>query len=438
MLRFQSSTGALVFSALLLSFACSSESSDGGSSRGGTDQTDQGGKTGAAGSRAGTSSQGGRAGRPATDSAGEGGEGGEGAQGGEGGAPEHCPGCASGLCLDDGTCVACLPKEDHCPSGQYCTDQYECAAGCKDDASCASGVCGADHNCKHCIQDSECASGYVCSAGECQPACSAENEGQSTGCEGGQVCCSQRCSDLRVDSRNCGACGNACDSGQFCGLTACAGAGADSCVTCHDTALASVCSVAKVTVILDSTKNTSDGNRVPGRAIGAALRDICVPKPVLSEAEQDSVEALNITTGRPVSDSSELLVVAGGPFFQSVEGYLEAQKIAPLYWVAKSDVTEYRKTATNELVVSLPIAGDHDSHDFFIIQFMHDPASGSLILNEQGFWLSGTVAGAYQLMHGLLPDLNQQDKAWYAYEWTDLDGDKAPDLDEIQLLSSGH
>jgi len=157
------------------------------------------------------------------------------------------------------------------------------------------------------------------------------------------------------------------------------------------------------------------------------------------EAEQDSVEALNLTTGRPVSDSSELLVVAGGPIFQSLEGYLEDQQIAPLsyFYDTSKGVTQYRKSATKKPVVSLPVEGDHDSHDFFIIQFMRDPASGSLVLNVQGLWLSGTLAGVYQLTHGLLPELKQQNQAWYAYEWTDLDGDKEPDSNEIQLVDSG-
>jgi len=207
---------------------------------------------------------------------------------------------------------------------------------------------------------------------------------------------------------------------------------------CHDTTLANLCSVAKVTVILDTNKNSSDGNRVPGRALGAALRDQCLPKPQLAEAEQDSAAALNLTTGRPVSDSSELLVVAGGPFFQNLEGYLEEQRITPLYWNATGEVTEFRKTATKQVVASLPIAGDHESHDIFIIQFMRDAASGSLVLNVQGFWLSGTVAGAYHVSHALLAELEQQDQAWYAYEWTDLDGDRAPDLNEIHLLEAGH
>jgi len=424
--------------ALLFSPACGSNSSDNDNSGGTSTTSGDGGKSGASTSGTAGKSQ---AGESNTESAGEGGA------GGEGGQANPCPGCASGFCLDDGTCVDCLPSNDHCPKGEYCTAENQCAPGCKNDTtSCASGICNDDHNCKRCIDDSECFGGSICSSGTCTAACGAEQEGTSTGCGDGMTCCSERCSDLLVDSRNCGTCGKACATGQFCGRTACdsageggaGGAGAESCVECQDTTLSGVCSVAKVTVILDTSKNSSDGNRVPGRAIGAALRDGCPTKPTLSEAEQDSVEALNITTGRPVSDSSELLVVAGGPFFQNVEGYLEDQKITPLYWSYNTDVSEYRKTATKEVVISLPLAGDHDSHDFFIIQFARDPASGSLILNMQGLWLSGTVAGAYQLIHGLLPDLSTQDKAWYAYEWTDQDGDKAPALNEIRLVDSGN
>jgi len=437
MLRIGRATRTLIAGAVLLGPACTIKTPDNGTN---TDPPATGG---------------GRGGATGSGSAGKGKGGGptsggiEAGAGGEAGEASACPGCESGFCLDDGTCVDCLPKNDHCPSGQYCTDENECAPGCKNDTtSCASGVCGKDHNCKRCIDDSECLPGFECGGGVCAAACGANDDGTGEGCGNGMTCCSARCSDLAVDSNNCGTCGNACAKGQFCGVNACAssgeggasgasGADADRCVQCHDTKLANLCSVRKVTVILDSSKNDSDGNRVPGRAMGAALRDHCPTKPVLSEAEQDSVEALNITTGRPVSDSSELLVVAGGPFFQTVEGYLEAQQITPLYFNVTATATEYRKSATGEVVISLPIEGEHESHDKFIIQFARDPASGSLILNEQGLWLSGTVAGAYQLIHGLLPTLDQQDQAWYAYEWTDLDGDKAPDLNEITLLSSG-
>ncbi len=340
---------------------------------------------------------------------------------------EPCPGCDSGYCLDDGTCVECLPSDDHCPRGSYCSESTECVSGCSKGESCASGVCLADHNCKSCINDRECADGFLCSAGTCAPACSAEQEGEERGCDDGLTCCSLRCADLATDAENCGACGNSCKEAEFCGLS-----------ECRATSLSSACSVAKVVVILDTNKNESDGNRVPGRAIGAALAEQCPLQPTLVEAEQDSVEALNLTTGRPVSNSSELLVVAGGPFFQNLQGYLEEQRVAALYWKVGVDAAEFRLSKNDTLVASMPIAGDHDARDIFIIQFMRDPDSGSLILNAQGFWLSGTVAAAYHLTNGLLPKLEEQDKAWYAYEWTDQDGDKAPDQDEFTLLDSGN
>lgn len=350
---------------------------------------------------------------------------------------DPCAACDSGHCLDDGTCVECVPKDDDCPQGQYCSDDNTCVPGCKDGKSCASGVCQDDHNCKSCINDRECADGFLCSAGECAAACSPDHEGESTGCGDGLTCCAARCSDLTTDSSNCGACGNSCDNGQFCGLASCDDPGKDGCVACHDLTLANVCSVSKVVVILDTNKNESDGNRVPGRAIGSALAEQCPPKPRMIEAEQDSVEALNLTTGRPVSNSSELLVVAGGPFYQNLEGYLEQQRIAPVYWKVGADSAEFRLSKGDRLIASLPIAGDHDSHDIFIIQFMRDAESGSLALNAQGFWLSGTVAAAYHLNQNLLPQLEKQDQAWYAFEWTDANGDKKPDSDEIQLLDSG-
>ena len=130
-------------------------------------------------------------------------------QGGEGGAgpTEACPGCSSGLCLADGTCVDCLPgAKDTCPTGQFCGEENECVRGCKNGSSCASGVCK-DHNCMKCISDDECTDQYVCSNGECAPSCTTAQEGTSNGCSDGLTCCDLRCADLATDSQNCGACG---------------------------------------------------------------------------------------------------------------------------------------------------------------------------------------------------------------------------------------
>ena len=457
MVRKVRTIGVVALVGLAAAAACGGDGNNGGKS-GTTGDAGAAGADGNHGGNGGKSSTAGSSGHGGTSvaRAGSSGSGGSsagagaetnaaGAGAGQGGEADACPGCASGFCLADGTCVDCVANNDHCPMGQYCSDGNACASGCKTDgSSCASGVCGDDHNCKNCISDDECIGGLVCSAGQCSASCSQAHEGETAGCDNGLICCSQHCTDLATDSAHCGACGAACDGGQFCGLDACGageggagGAAGAPCVACHDTTLANICSVGQLIVILDTTKNASDGNRKPGRAIGAALKAQCTPTPNLSEAEQDSVEALNLMTGRPVSASNELLVVAGGPFFQNLEAYVEEQHIAPIYWKVTQTATEYRMSANDALVASLPLAGDHDSHDFFLIQFMRDPASGSLVLNAQGFWLSGTVAATYQMTNAVLPDIASFDQAWYVYEWTDGDGDKAPDADEISLVDSG-
>jgi hypothetical protein len=449
MFRILRTLGVPALVALAVSAACSSDppSGDSGAGEGGSPSAN-GGKGGSSTTHAGSAGKSGSSGRAGNAAVvgGAGGDAGTGGQSGEGGAP-MCPDCASGFCLADGTCVDCLPSNDHCADGKFCTDANECVPGCKaNGGGCASGACDAEHSCQSCISDAECLAPLLCNDGTCSAACTALEEGASTGCDGGLICCSLHCAELATDSQNCGSCGHACDSGQFCGAVDCGaggagGAGPNACVACHETTLANVCSISKIIVILDTTKNSSDGNRVPGRRVGQALHDQCSPTPVLIEAEQDSVDALdalNLTTGRPVSGGGELLVVAGGPYFQNLEGYVEDQHVAPLYSKNGNGVTEFRKTSDDSLVVQRAIAGDHDTQDDFIIQFSRDPASGSLVLNLQGFWLSGTVAAAYQVTNAFLPQLATLDNAWYAYTWKDKNGDLAPDADEMTLVDSGN
>jgi hypothetical protein len=441
--------GAAVLTGLFASAACTVVNPNAGA--GGAQGTGQGGESGTAtnnGGRGGSSTaQGGSSGRSTGGATNKGGSAGT-ASGGEAGAGPQCPQCASGFCLADGTCVDCLPSDDHCPPAQYCTDANTCAPGCKTDGSnCASGVCLADHDCKSCISDDECSSGHVCGAGQCAPACGAAEEGEKADCSGNLTCCSLHCTDLTIDSNHCGSCDTACGRTQFCGLTACSdtstdmggagGAGPDAaCVACHDTTLANVCAITNAIVISDADKNTTDGNLAPARAMAAALKADCKSAPTVTEERQDTPDALNVTTGHPVSGGGTLLVVAGGPFFQNLEGYFE-QSSSPLYLMQVADMQEFVDRATGAVVVSRSASTDNLSHDFFIIQFMRDASSGSLVLNAQGFWESGTTAAAFEFVNGLLPTLTTLDKSWYAYEWTDANGDMAPDLNEIVLQASG-
>ncbi len=121
---------------------------------------------------------------------------------------------------NSGLCVPCLPANDNCPEGDYCTQMngmWHCATGCKDDADCPGSDGGATKPlcCNHLCTD-----GYVdnASCGTCGNAC-----GQ------GNTCCEGSCADVTKDLANCGGCGRACTgahamlqcSNSTCGIVSC-------------------------------------------------------------------------------------------------------------------------------------------------------------------------------------------------------------------------
>ncbi len=191
----------------------------------------------------GGSGQGGAGGTTTTSSAGGGGAGGTGAGGG-GGAPgcttnADCDGSPLGPVCDPQTaaCVACLPSDDVCAAGQYCTPAKTCVPGCNDDTDCnlasgtgagggggsggAGGAAGAggagpasltcdvaSHVCIGCVIDDPCPPGTICDTGttECIPGCTPKHD-----CQVGHDCCSGECVDLQLDAAHCGACDTPCD-----------------------------------------------------------------------------------------------------------------------------------------------------------------------------------------------------------------------------------
>lgn len=321
------------------------------------------------------------------------------------------------------TASGCEPSNDRCPAGQYCSDKSNtCVAGCKDDTSCASGVCGTHHDCQNCISDQECSEARVCGAGQCASACSAEQEGTNQGCGVGLTCCSEHCVSTASDQQHCGACGTACNGTQFCGQEGCVAA-----------RLSSLCEVGKLAVVLDG----QDGDDPTGRALSQALVTHCATSQTSREVSQTVADVLNPSTGQPVSGGAELLLIAGGNYFQKAMGYLVANKVSPLTNLGTFDTYEIHDSASNALIASERIADVSDSHDLFAVQFIRDPSSSSLILNAYGFTVGGTAAATYYFTDVIAPNLATTDKAWFVGEWTDKDADKQPDLDELTLISSG-
>jgi len=349
---------------------------------------------------------------------------GAGPEAGSGGEPavDPCAACDNGLCLPNGQCVECFPSNDQCPTGTYCSSANTCIAGCKNGDSCASGVCDANHDCQSCISDQECGAPHVCGAGQCASSCSAEQEGANSGCGTGLTCCSLHCVATLNDQQHCGACGTACANTQFCGQSGCVA-----------NQFSSLCQIGKIVVILDG----QDGDDPTGRAIGQSLVDRCASSQALREVSQTVADALNPTSGRPVSGSDELMVIAGGNFYQHAANYLVANTIAPVSNVATQDSFEIHNSSTGALIASEPVSSVSDAHDLFAVQFMREASSGSLILNAYGFTIGGTAAAAFYFQQSIAPNLATATKAWYVGEWTDKDADLEPDADELTIIASG-
>jgi hypothetical protein len=343
--------------------------------------------------------------------------------GGSGGdAPvDPCAACPSGFCLPDATCVDCLPDNDHCPDGKYCSAQNACVPGCKNDASCASGVCGIAHDCQSCISDQECSEAHVCGAQQCASACTVAQEGGNAGCGTGLTCCSLHCVDTNNDSQHCGACGTACSTAQFCG--------ASGCVTSK---LSSLCEFKKVVVVLDGQFDDPIG-----RSIAQTLVTQCPTAPAVREVAQTVADAVNPNNGRPVTGGDELIILAGGNAVQIAANYVMTQKVAPLTNALSNGNYEIRNTATNMVIASEPVANATASHDLFALEFMRDSTSDSLLLDAYGFTTGGTAAAALYLDESLAPTFATATKAWYVGEWTDANGDNTPQIEELVLLGSG-
>ncbi len=151
--------------------------------------------------------------------------------------------CQAGICaLADGGPSPCV--DGGCPSSYACYSlqgSFICLiAACPtgaDHATCTRGVspgtcCGGscidtsadNRNCGDC--GAACATGQFCDNGTCEANTACTPATQMAACplaaSGIGACCGTACVDIQNDDTNCGLCGNACPTGSACVLGACA------------------------------------------------------------------------------------------------------------------------------------------------------------------------------------------------------------------------
>lgn len=299
---------------------------------------------------------------------------------------------------------------------------FEEAGTCE--SRCASGVCDMNGDCKRCVKDEECKAGRVCGSGVCAPRCG--NGGAA--CTGSFVCCNEHCVDTTLDPRHCGACSTTCAATQFC-------ANASAPPVCGNNILANVCSSKKATFLLDGLQGDQEATLVLQAAIAAR----CTPPPMAMAVSQSVATAINTTTGQPVAGGGELLVAVGGDSGQRLVNYLEDSGTSHVYneYDGVNTLWFKRRDASNAILATVTMSTLTPTHDYFLVEVVFDPISGTFSLVLYGLDSPGTKAGAYYFANTILPSITTQTNSWYLYEWMGMNAGGAGPGDTFTLLASG-
>lgn len=218
------------------------------------------------------------------------------------------------------------------------------------------------------------------------------------------ACCAGFCTDTALDPQNCGACGNACKSQQFCTGTA-----------CDNVELANVCDNPRGTIVLDPFPV----DNAAGIAVGNAVASACA-MPSFLQSPQGTAGVTDPATGRPLLGSGNTFINGGGGYGNGQRGvaYLDTEGLSPLGVRFVGTAFQVFVRASNANVVSVDQSLLTAHHDFFYVQLAVEPVSGTLCFSTVGILGPGTQAGGYFVSTTLVPNRATYMGSWYVYEWT--------------------
>jgi hypothetical protein len=263
---------------------------------------------------------------------------------------------------------------------------------------------------------SACPSGHCAPDGECAAPCTSASD-----CASNETCCDGSfCADLAKDPQNCGACGGACSTKQFCSGS-----------SCDDVVVKNVCQNASATVVLDAIAPDD----AAGHAIATALATAC-PSAHVATVAQGAPGTIQPISGQPTTGPGDTYVAAGGGFGQKAIAYMDSTRAAPVFAVDDGATLSLVRSDDGTVLVAAPETSLTAHHDYFVVYAASEPLSGTLVLAVYGLYSAGTAAGAYWF-GSQAATFGSLGKQYYAYEWNDTNGDGVPNAgDSFTLIDS--
>ena len=329
--------------------------------------------------------------------------------------------------LNSHTCVPCLPgASDNCPTGQYCTAQFACVAGCKGNARAAAARAPTTNaTIARTISSAR-------PAMSAAPACALRLAPRRSPAAMASNAAGAIASALARDIHHCGGCPNACSSSQYCSSTG-----------CTVVSIANICGNGQTTMLLNSYPADNDSNAV----LQGGLTSQCAPPPTAGQIAQTSPGPINPSTGQPVAGGGNLLTVAGGFSFSAGQLPRLGRHHAGLPRAPRSDYWRYYRRgggadagpdggASDAVVAEISWTDSTAARDIILIELVRDPASGTLALIVFGQHAESTAAAARYVATQMLPVANRStyDKSWYVYDWRAA-SDAGPET--FTLIASG-
>ncbi|MGH7439513.1 MAG: hypothetical protein ACRENE_27810 [Polyangiaceae bacterium] len=244
---------------------------------------------------------------------------------------------------------------------------------------------------------------------------------QASTCSARLSCCSRVCVDTTLDPRNCGTCGNACGTANFCNGT-----------TCNAAVIANLCDNQRATLVFDPITVDDDATLLVGNAlVSACMFDAGVPQ----VAETDAGEG---PAWRPSTGVGNTYVAMGGAFAQHGAAYFDDNALSTIYLLTDGTTASFNNRKTLAALVTTAVSDLSDHHDYFFLQVAVEPMTGTLEFMGVGILGPGTQAAGYYASAVVLPNYASYTDAWYVYDWTDANNDGTANAgDTFTLVAQG-